>query len=377
MSQKKVEEGFRVLTLEKEVDRDVIEFVRRYQVLASHLYWAKRLGISPSEEVLNRVEKEVKSYWRWHIIDEEDPMYLFKGVEETPEPYSTVVELPLVDALHPNKGAFIQGDKLVLRLNKKVEIEIPKRALVWLNKRLAENPDKKTVRVFERDGKLIAQIVLHKKNVVELPTNPLLVVVDFNSSYGIVVHYWDSKLIKTEKYRPPNRSSRLVYAKRLMKVRDNLYNQGTITQTQINVYSSLIRKSMNGSMKSWIQQTVDKVVRRIRRIARRHGKQPLVLIDIPDDESLRGSSLQRTLTSFVRYFENVLSWYGIYWEEKRLYSRICPRCGAELRLKKMSKSTRIMLCAKCGFNADRDTVPLFWAIKYLPCLLYTSDAADE
>lgn len=366
MLQKKVEEGFRILTLEKEVDKEVIDFIKRYQALASHLYWAKRLGIRPSEEVLDRVNKELKSYWRWHIIDDKDPMYLFKGVEETPKPYSTIIKLPLVDALHPNKGSFIQGNKLVLRLNKRVEIEIPERALEWLNKRLAEKPDKKTVRVFERNRKLIAQIVLHKKNEAELPTNPLLVVVDFNSSYGIVVHYWDSKLIKTEKYRPPNRSSKLVYAKKLMKVRDNLYNQGTITQTQINVYSSLIKKSLSGSMKSWIQQTVDKVVRRIRRIAKRHGKQPLVLIDMPDDESLRGSSLQRSLTSFAKYFENILSWYGIYWEEKRLYSRFCPKCGAELRLKRMSRNTRIMECTKCGFSTDRDTVPLYWAIKYLP-----------
>jgi hypothetical protein len=82
--------------------------------------------------------------------------------------------------------------------------------------------------------------------VVKLPENPLLVVVDLNSSYGIVVHYWDNRLIRTEKYRPPNRDIRWKSVKRLMKVRDNLYNQGTITQRQIDLYSALIRKTEMG-----------------------------------------------------------------------------------------------------------------------------------
>ncbi|GAB6946059.1 hypothetical protein JCM16161A_01890 [Vulcanisaeta sp. JCM 16161] len=364
----KVEEGFRVLTLEAEVDADVIEFIKKYQALASHLYWSKRLGIEPSETVLSKIDNEIKSYWKWHVIDEDDPMYLFKGIEKTPRPYSTIIRLPLVDALHERKGAFIHDGKLVLRLNKKVEVPIPKRALDWLNKRFAENPDKKTVRVFERGGKLVAQIILHKKNVVALPNNPLLVVVDLNSSHGIVVHYWDGGLIKTEKYKPPNRSAAWHNVKHLMKLRDVLYNQGCITQQQINKYSAIIRETLSGSMKSWIQQTVDKIVRRVRRIAKRHGKEPLVMIDVPDDESLRGTSLQRTLLSFAKYFENILSWYGIYFEEARLYSTVCPRCGEKLDLKMKTRNLRLMTCKKCGFEEERDKVPLYWALNKLLAL---------
>ncbi|WP_291998769.1 hypothetical protein [Caldivirga sp.] len=143
MYSRKVEEGFRVLTLEVKADYDVLEFIRRYQVLASHLYWARRLRVKPSEAVMERVRNEIKSYWRWHLIDEEDPMYLFRGIEKTPWPNSTMLKLPLVDALHENKGAYIKDGKLVLRLNKTIEVEIPKRALEWLNIRLAENPTRR------------------------------------------------------------------------------------------------------------------------------------------------------------------------------------------------------------------------------------------
>lgn len=364
--QKKVEEGFRVLTLEKEVDEEVIEFIRRYQALATHLYWAKRLGIQPSGSVVQEVNESIRSYWRWHIIDEKDPMYLLKGIERTPRPSRALLKLPLVDALHYKKGGYLKDGKLVLRLNKVVEIDVSDRAWEWLSKRLAEGPDRKTVRVFERGGKLVAQVVLHKRAEVQAPRDPLLVVIDINSSHGVVVHYWDGKLIKTEKYRPPNRGARWVSARRLMEVRDNLYNQGCIAQAQVNKFSALIRDTLGGSARGWAQQAADRIVTRIRRIARRHGKEPLVLIDVPGDESLRGTSLQRTLLSFTKYLENLLSWYGVYWEERRLYSTVCPVCGGKLKLKRATKRARIMECPRCGFSEERDAIPLYWAIKLMP-----------
>ena len=76
--------------------------------------------------------------------------------------------------------------------------------------------------------------------------------------------------------------------------------------------------------------------------------------------------MQRTLRSFVRCLENILSWYGMYWEERRLYSNICPKCDSEFRLIRITRNARIMECLKCGFSADRDTVPLYWVIKSLP-----------
>jgi putative transposase len=369
-STRRIEEGFRILTLRYPIPRDIKEFIEGYKTLASHLYWSKRLGLEPAEEVIEKLLQKVPSYWRWHLIDPKDPMYLYKGVESTPMPYKTILRLPLVDALHERKGAYIKNNILVLRLNRKLELEIPERALKWLEKRLAEKPDKKYVRVFERDNKLVVQVVLHKINRVEIPRDPLLAVVDINSSYGIVIHFWDNKLIKTMKFRPPNRGNRWRHARRLMSQRDLLYNQGCLSQKQINVYSSLIRLTLKGSMRGWTQQTASKIVRRIRRMAKRHGKEPLVLIDKPDYDTLHGTSLQRTLYSFVKYLENLLSWYGIYWKEKRLYSTICPVCGNKFILvdREKTKRVRIMRCDNCGFKEDRDNIPLYWATKHLSAL---------
>jgi hypothetical protein len=367
-STRRIEEGYRVLTLNYPITGDVREFIEEYRVLASHLYWCKRLSLEPDKRVIERLWQRVPSYWRWQIVNPKNPMYLFKGVERSPRPRRTILRLPLVDALRENKGAYIRNNRIILRLNRKLELDIPESALNWLEKRLAERPDRRYVRVFERNGKLVVQIVLHKINEVEVPEDPLLVVVDENSSYGIVVHFWDGKLVKTMKFRPPNRGSRWWHVRELMSHRDLLYNQGCLTQRQINVYDALIRLTLKGHTKGWVQQTVSKIVKRARRIARRRGKELLVMIDKPDYDSLHGTPLQRTLYSFTRYLENILSWYGVYWVERRLYSTVCPFCESKMVLVKRTRRTRIMRCAKCRFEEDRDNIPLYWALKYLSTL---------
>jgi len=103
-------------------------------------------------------------------------------------------------------------------------------------------------------------------------------------------------------------SSKRGYAREVEAVRDRLYNIGCITQRQINVYSALARKALSYSYRGWICRVVARVVKKVRRIARRHGIQPLVFIYVPEDASLRGTELQKTLLSFARVLENALSW---------------------------------------------------------------------
>ena len=354
-STQRTEEGFRVLTLQYTMTEDVRDFIEGYRALASHLYWSRRLGLEPASEAVEELWLRVPSYWRWHLVDPRDPLYLFKGVEGAPAPSRVLLGLPLVDALHENKGAFIKDNKLILRLNRRVELDIPGRALRWLEGRLAEGPDKKFVRVLGESDKLVVQVVLHKVNRVGMPRDPLLVVVDVNSSYGVVVHFWDGRLIKTVKLRPPNRGNRWGHVRELTSHRDLLHSQGCLSQGQINVYSALVRLTLKGSMRGWEQRAAAEVVKRVRRMARRHGKEPLVIIDKPDYGSLHGTPLQRTLYGFTRYLENMLSWYGVYWEERRLYSTVCPICGSRLVLVRRTRRARVMECVSCGFREDRTT----------------------
>jgi putative transposase len=64
------------------------------------------------------------------------------------------------------------------------------------------------------------------------------------------------------------------------------------------------------------------------------------------------------LRRFVRLLTNQLEWYGVPYEFKRLPSTICPVCGSEL----MQLPGRVMQCPKCGLKANRDEIPIKWAI---------------
>jgi len=62
---------------------------------------------------------------------------------------------------------------------------------------------------------------------------------------------------------------------------------------------------------------------------------------------------------FVRQLENQAKWYGLPVVFKRLPSTICPACSAKLE----QREGRLMVCPSCGFSANRDEVPIYWASK--------------
>ena len=70
------------------------------------------------------------------------------------------------------------------------------------------------------------------------------------------------------------------------------------------------------------------------------------------------------LKRFVNLLASQLEWYGTPYRFRRLPSTLCPVCGHELR----QLPGRVVTCGYCGFKANRDLVPIQWAIKYLTAL---------
>ncbi|ACB40627.1 zinc ribbon domain-containing protein [Pyrobaculum neutrophilum] len=114
-----------------------------------------------------------------------------------------------------------------------------------------------------------------------------------------------------------------------------------------------------------IRGVVKDVVGEIIKLAREH--QAAIVVDTMEEETYRelkeGSwsgekkHLLDGLGQLRRRLKELAEWYGLPYLEERLYSTVCPRCGAEME----ELNNRRMRCPSCGFNDDRDNIPLLWA----------------
>jgi hypothetical protein len=338
-----VVEGFRVLTLLYRVDelppsafRRLVELLRVYRAVAALYFWSKRLNIEECVELaLERAKLLVPYYYR-KTLNKKTPLYQFSEVERMKRPRKMILQLPLFEGLHPNHGAFIEGDKLVVRLGngERLELPLPKRALEWLREKeeeVAPLKPSKTVRIqWREDGSrfLKVQIVLRverQKPEMPDPKRALLCYVDANSDYGLVAVYaiFDgvkTKILETSKDKPPNRTPRL----RAAAKREAAAAYGS----KRGVNLALARLSKRFNSRGWVKAAAAKIFKKA--FQRSSGRPVLMNFDVPDPDSIKYSYLQKTLLSIRKVAENLANWFGIYTDFKCHPSTTCPYCGAEL-----------------------------------------------
>jgi len=112
-------------------------------------------------------------------------------------------------------------------------------------------------------------------------------------------------------------------------------------------------------LRSWEDEAVKKIVR----LALQY--KAAIVIDVPDDNSVKElkeggyKAEKKVFLNFGRIrrrLQGLAEWYGIPFREERLYSTICPICGA-----KMEELPNRRVRCQCGFSAHRDEVPIYWA----------------
>jgi hypothetical protein len=296
-----VVEGFRVLTLLYRVSelppsafQRLVELFKAYRAVAALYFWSKRLGIDEGVGLALERVRQLPYYYR-KAFDEDSRVYLFSEVEKMRRPRKVVLQLPLVDALHPNCGAYIEGGKLVVRLGngELLELPLPERALKWLQekeKEVAPLKVTKIVRIQWREDKpehLKVQIVLRverQKPVMPDPKGALLCYVDANSDYGIacVLALSDgseTKVLETPKLKPPNRSRRLIEAARRMRA--------AARERKPSVDYALARLSERFRAKGWVKAAAARIFKKA--FKRANGRSVVMNFDIPDLESIKES----------------------------------------------------------------------------------------
>jgi len=348
----------------------LVELFRVYRAVAALYFWSKRLKLDEGVELALERVRQLPSYYR-HAFDEESRVYLFSEVEKMRRPRKVVLQLPLVDALHPNCGCYIEDNTLVVRLGngERLELPLPERALKWLQEKEREVAPLKVTKIAriqwredKRPEYLKVQIVLRverQKPVMPDPKSALLCYVDANSDYGIVAVYAvsdgsETKVLETPKLRPPNRGRRLRAAAKRQAAAAYGHKRG------INL--ALARLSTRFRAKGWVKAAAARIFKKA--FQRANGRSLMMNFDIPDPESIKGSYLQKTLLSLEKVADNLAKWFGVYATFECYPSTKCPFCDSELEIVH-TRRTRIAYCARCGFYDDRDFVPFYHWCKAL------------
>ena len=116
----------------------------------------------------------------------------------------------------------------------------------------------------------------------------------------------------------------------------------------------------------------DEMAKKIVRLALQY--KAAIIVDAPEDESMRKLKEGRynpqkkvylDVGRLRRRIEQLAEWYGVPYREVRLYSTVCPHCGAKME----ELPNRKVRCPKCGLEAARDKIPLLWAAKRFSELL--------
>jgi len=110
----------------------------------------------------------------------------------------------------------------------------------------------------------------------------------------------------------------------------------------------------------WIRSTLKEVRSLVRRL-RDQGYLVVLVADVPQAESLKGSRLQRTLLRVAERLENLAAYEGArYFEpDNNVSGKRCPLCGKEGE----EVQRRYYKCAGCGLVYGRDWVAAFNAAK--------------
>jgi hypothetical protein len=372
-----VVEGFWVLTLLYRVSelpagafQRLVELFKVYRAVAALYFWSKRLNLDEGVGLALERARQLPSYYR-RAFDEDSQVYQFSEVEKMKRPRKVVLQLPLVEAVHPNCGCYIEGGTLVVRLGngERLELPLPERALEWLQEKEREVAPLKVTKIVriqwredEHPELLKVQIVLRvkrQKPVAPDPKGALLCYVDANSDYGIAAVYAvsdgkETKVLETPKLRPPNRGRRLREAAKRMRAA--AYGR------KPSVNYALARLSMRFDARSWVKAAAARIFRKA--FQRASGKPVLINFDIPDPESIKGSYLQKTLLSLGKVARNLANWFSVYATFECYPSTVCPCCGSELKIA-YTRRTRIAYCTRCGFYDDRDFVPFYHWVKEL------------
>ncbi|ADY00261.1 transposase, IS605 OrfB [Vulcanisaeta moutnovskia 768-28] len=262
------------------------------------------------------------------------------------------------------QGVFIDLTRNALRLRwvikrRAIVISLTESEAKYIRDRLSEGGKPKLARAWVDDEHLFIAITFERDAEQITPSNYRLVI-DVNSwKNGIVYAIVKDSTRNLERlYNHVTKLERKYGALRRLGLHKTPYGRRLWREIKAT------KRRLYAYLRDYAQKAVSILVKQALNLRAK------VIIDDIIEESRRELMEEKPLNGlakvymlylrrFVKLLTNQLRWYGIPYEFKRLPSTTCPICGSELT----QLPGRIMICSKCGFKADRDLVPILWAIK--------------
>ena len=285
-------------------------------------------------------------------------------------------QLRLTNERDVSRGVFVDISKREIRIRKwggnTIVLPLSESATRWIKKRVEEGGRLVFAMAWVGRSRRNHAAALYVALVFRRDVAPIqprrLLVVDFNALHNGVVlaTVEEGRVLQRGVLRPD--VDRIIHLQREAARLDSLCaerEEGAICSRATSAKSRLWRL---------LRQWEDEAARKIVQLALRY--KAAIIADVPRDESMRKlkesnyATERKALLNFGRlrrHVKGLAGWHGAPYREERLYSTICPLCGGKME----EAPNRRVLC-KCGFEANRDEVPIHWAVKQFKELLTPS-----
>jgi len=274
-----------------------------------------------------------------------------------------------------SEGVFIDLPKGVVKIRgfvhrRAIEVPLTKSVAKYIRERVEEGVRAKLARVWVNSGRLYVAVTFEREVEVRQDVNTALAV-DINSwrngvSWAVIK---GGRVMSKGIERPDLRYIESLYED-LVRLERKLGRLERLGLKGSGEYAKLWRqaKAKRSKLYRYLRDFADKLTHRLVEKAVKHNAR--VVIDDVVEESRRElleeglpNGLAKLYFAYTRRFVKLLAsqarWYGLPVEFKRLPSTTCPACGAKLE----QRENRLMICPNCGFSANRDEVPIYWAIR--------------
>ncbi len=328
--------------------------------------WAKNGAPLPQQNPLK--------YFARQFIHAAKALDWLRSVGSTPKrmrpPLVFDAQLRLNDEKDNSRGVFVNLPKKEVRIRKwsgrrrnTIVLPLSKNAARWIEERVREGGELVLAAAWVGNSRKNRVAAFHTALVFRRDVAPVqprrLLIVDFNALHnGISYAVIDEKRVLEKGILKPHVTMILHLEKRAAELDALCSQRGD---------DVICRQAAAAKSRLWrlLRRWEDEAAKKLVKLALQY--RAATVADVPDDESmcqLKEGGYAAEKKIFLNYgrlrrrLKGLAGWHGVPYREERLYSTVCPRCGA-----KMEEMPNRRVKCQCGFEAHRDEVPALWAMK--------------